>query len=462
MISLRQAVGRPGFFALSFGAVIGSAWIVVLGDWLRNSGPAGTVLGFLAGGVTMVLVALCYGELASQFPKAGGELLYAQAAFGRRVGFLVAWYLTLYTVSACAFEALAFGILVRRLLPFVALPAAYRVGSWPVTWDQLLLDVTAVSAISAIHWRGTRSAIGAQTIITFGFIGIIGVVIFLGLVKGDVRNLLPLFPRSSWTSAALGTLGMFSMSVFFLNGWQAALHAIEERKPDTSVKSAVLWMVGGVALATAFYIGIVLATSSAVPWRTLLGQELPAVTGFQVLGGALLAILVVAAALVSLLKAWIALAWIATRLLIAQARDGYIPRAFGLLHVGSGAPRNAVAFVTVATILGVGAGRSAVLPIVNMTAICLAISIIVCLFAIVRLRRTNCSVASFRVPTGILVCALFAGIAMIGAAVVEPLVRHPGVVPTEWKLIAAWGILGLVAAQITLRRSRACSATPSV
>jgi amino acid transporter len=419
------------------------------------------VLGVIAGGLTMVLVALCYGELAAQFSKAGGELLYAQAAFGRRVGFLVAWYLTLYTVSACAFEALAFGMLVRRLLPFVALPVAYHVGSWPVTWDELLLDVTAVSAISAVHWRGARSAIGAQNIITFGFIAIIGVVIVLGLIRGDVRNLLPLFPRPSWTSAALGTFGMFSMSVFFLNGWQAALHAIEERNPDTSVKSAVLCMIGGIAVAAVFYVGIVLATSSAVPWRTLLGEELPAVSGFQVLGGALLATVVVAAALVSLVKAWIALAWIATRLLVAQARDGFIPRTFGLLHVGSGAPRNAVAFITVATIVGVGAGRSAVLPIVNMTAICLAMSIIVCLFAVVRLRRTRRSVPSFRVPTGILVCALFAGMAMIGAAVVAPLVRHPGVVPTEWKLIAAWGVLGLVAAQITLRRSHACSATLS-
>jgi APA family basic amino acid/polyamine antiporter len=453
-ISLQKAVGRWGFFALSFGSVVGSGWIIVLGDWLNTAGPGGAVLGFVAGGSTMVLVAMCYGELAARFPTAGAELLYTRAAFGRRVGFLVAWYVTLFAVAVCAFEAVAFGVLARTLLPFLALPVAYHVGSWPVTWDQLLFDLTATAAIGTIHWRGARSAIVVQNIITYGFIGIIGVVIAIGLAKGHVRNVFPLFPQSTWSATMLGTLAMFSMSVFFLNGWQAAVHAIEERRADTPVKSVLLWMVGGIAAATVFYIGIVLAASSAVPWRLLVGQNLPAAAAFRALGGPILATVVVAAALVSLFKTWIAVAWIGTRLIVAQARDGFIPRGLGAVHHGSGAPRSAVAFVTAASVVGIGAGRSALLPIVNMTAICIAMSIIVCLFALVRLRRTNRSVAPFKVSTRVLCCAWFAAVATIGVAVVAPFVRSPGVIPTEWKLIAVWGALGLVAERLSWIRSQ--------
>jgi APA family basic amino acid/polyamine antiporter len=452
---LRRAVGRRGFFALSFGAIVGSGWIIVLGDWLQRAGPGGTVLGFVAGGATMALVALCYGELSARFPTAGGELLYTRAAFGRRVGFLIAWYLTLYAVSACAFEAVAFGVLLRTLLPVIALPVAYRIGSWAVTWDGLLSDLIAVVAISAIHARGANATIRAQSMITYGFIGVIGVVIALGFTNGNASNMLPLFPEPTASSVLLGTFEIFSMSVFFLNGWQAALHAIEERSTDTPIRSALLWIVGGVVAATVFYIGIVLATSSAAPWKALVGQNLPAATAFRALGGPVLATVVVAAALISLVKSWIAYVWLASRLILAQAREGLLPRSLGVLHAGSGTPRNAIALTTIVSIVGIILGRSAVLPIVNMTSICLAMSIVVCLIALVRLRYTMPKPTSFSVPRSLIGCALFAGLGMVGAAVLAPAIQSHEGIPTEWKLIAVWGALGLIAAQMAVRRASA-------
>jgi amino acid transporter len=91
---------------------------------------------------------------------------------------------------------------------------------------------------------------------------------------------------------------------------------------------------------------------------------------------------------------------------------------------------------------------------VNMTATCLAMSIVVCLLALVRLRRIDRREASFRVPRGVLVCALAAALTMVGVAVIAPFVRTPGVFPTEWKLIAVWGAVGSVAARIAVRQSR--------
>jgi basic amino acid/polyamine antiporter, APA family len=51
----------------------------------------GVMLFWLAGGVISLLGALCYAELATACPDAGGEYHYLTRAFGRSPGFLFAW-----------------------------------------------------------------------------------------------------------------------------------------------------------------------------------------------------------------------------------------------------------------------------------------------------------------------------------------------------------------------------------
>ena len=44
---------------------------------------------WLVGGLYALLGAICIAELAASLPRAGGWYVYAERAFGRRVGFLV-------------------------------------------------------------------------------------------------------------------------------------------------------------------------------------------------------------------------------------------------------------------------------------------------------------------------------------------------------------------------------------
>src|SRR5512143_3411095 len=46
---------------------------------------------WIAGGVISLVGALCYDELGSAFPNAGGEYYFLGRAFGGRLGFLFAW-----------------------------------------------------------------------------------------------------------------------------------------------------------------------------------------------------------------------------------------------------------------------------------------------------------------------------------------------------------------------------------
>ena len=74
------------------GSMIGSGIFIVSADMSRNVGSSGWMmfLWILSGAIT-VMAALCYGELAGMMPKAGGQFVYIQRAFGNFTSFLYGW-----------------------------------------------------------------------------------------------------------------------------------------------------------------------------------------------------------------------------------------------------------------------------------------------------------------------------------------------------------------------------------
>jgi amino acid transporter len=454
---LGSAVGYGGYFTLAFGAIVGSGWVVVMGEWLKTAGPGGTALGFLAGATAMGLIALCYGELAARSPNAGAEFLYTLETFGPRAGFIVAWFLILYSVAVCAFEAIACAWLLRELFPAINLGPAYKVAGVEVGWDALLIGSTGALAIGALHYLGARSAIAFQNVITYGFIATILLLMLFGLIRGSPQNIKPLFASTSGQSWISGAIWVFATCAFFLNGWQTALHAIEERRPYVAARGAMISIIVAIAASATFYIGIVTAAASAVPWRTLVGQELPAAAAFRSLGfhGAL-GTLILVAATVSLTKTWSAVTWIASRVIYAEARHGLLPPLFGRVDSRSGSPRAAIVLVVGLTLIGVALGRGAILPIVDMASVSLALSVILCLAVLIRRRRQSCERPTFVVPGGLptILAALIGAVAMVSVVLARPLLSSGGKLPTEWVLLALWACLGLVACASSPRLRR--------
>src|SRR5690606_29587526 len=102
-------------FALAFGSIIGSSWVVLLGDWFHLAGPAGALIGFAAGGLVMMLISACYAELTARMPEAGGEFVYSLHVFGPKVAFIVGWFFTLCLLAITVFEAIALSWMVQVL-----------------------------------------------------------------------------------------------------------------------------------------------------------------------------------------------------------------------------------------------------------------------------------------------------------------------------------------------------------
>lgn len=453
---LRGAIRPYGYFALSFGGIVGSGWIVVLGDWLRTAGPGGAVLGLLGGGFLMTLVCACYAELAARFPEAGGEVLYAMRSLGRGAAFAVAWFLVFHLVAVCAFEGIALTWFVQTLAPSSTGPLLYTVLGEKITLGGVLIGLLGVALTAGLNYRGVRLAVAFQSIVTYAFIALTAVLIAVGFIFGRPENLLPAFaalnPGKSWLT---GAVWIGTSSALFLSGFQVAPYAIEERHRSTSVRSLIIAMLLGVVGAALFYCGIVLSAASATPWTHLMNESLPAAAAFGALtsGGWLgTAVLVVATA--SLFKTWNCTLLAVTRLVFAQCRLGFLPRVFGAVHPRFGSPSVTIVCIASLNAGGVLLGRGALLPIVNMCSTFLAVIFLLVLCILYKERRTSPTKPVFAVIGGRILIPI--GVVTLAAVSVvllhEPWERAGGRVPPEWILMLGWASLGALCFAVLGRR----------
>jgi amino acid transporter len=443
---LARTIGTGGFFTLSFGSIVGSGWVVVLGDWLQAGGPGGAIVAFLAGGLVMTIIAAAFAELASHYPRAGGEFVYILEGLGPKPAFLMGWLLTLSFVAFTAFEGIALAWFIETLLPAFQGPAVYSVMGQDIRVSALALGAGGAVLFTALNYFGSRLAILFQRVVTYAFIACALGLILAGFTLGDFNNAAPLFAGPEGRSWTIGAFWVFATSMVFLNGFQSAIYAVEERNTGMSVAGVSGAMIAGVLAAVLFYCLLILSASSAMPWQSLLGRELPSAAAFGALteNGILRTVVLVGAA-ISLLKTWNALHLAAARLILAQARLGFLPTPLARVHPRYGTPSAAVLFVGTCTIVGVLLGRGAIVPIVNMSAVCSTTTFILCLIVLLRLRRSSAERPSFMVPGGFPVLLIGMAGALVAASVAlfEPMWTAGGV-PLEWYLLIAWALIGAI------------------
>src|SRR5438445_10237021 len=79
--------------------------------------PALVVAAWVAGGVFSLIGALCYAELATAFPSAGGEYHFLGRAYGRPLAFLYGWArMTVIVAGSIAVFAYLFGDYMSRVI----------------------------------------------------------------------------------------------------------------------------------------------------------------------------------------------------------------------------------------------------------------------------------------------------------------------------------------------------------
>jgi APA family basic amino acid/polyamine antiporter len=445
---LRQTLRASQFFTLSFGLIIGIAWIVMLGSWLNAAGPFGAVLGFVGGGIVMMLIALCYAEIGTMLPMDGGELAYAYEIFGVESAYLVGWFLALAYLGIAAFEAISAGWLMGIIAPALRGPVLYTIGLEPVHLGSVVVGVAGMICITILNYIGIQFAAALQDIFTYGKIALALVFFSAAIIVGKTAHMRPLFQETSTGAIAWGgVFAVLATAPFWYGGFNTIPQVIEEKTGHTMLNTVGRVMLLSLVIAMAFYCVVIIAASMAAPWHELVSQEMATVAAFRIaFRSPVWANLVLIAGFCGIITAWNAVFIAASRVLFALGRARVISSAFGSVHPVFRSPTFAILFVGVVGMVGVFLGRTAISPIANLGSSCFAFAYLITSFGMLRLRLTRPGATRpYRAPGGIFTASVasIGSLFMLAMSFYQPYAAAKKTVPLEWKLLGAWALLGM-------------------
>ena len=447
-ITLGKDIKLRQLLTLGVGSIIGAGWLVILGSWLGNAGAAGALLAVIGGASLMVLVGLCYAEVATMYPVSGGEVAYAYEIYGLEVCFATGWFLALGYIVVAAFEAISLGWVLSALIPGIGGPVIYSFLGHEVKLLSLLAGLAIMAAIGVVNYRGAKATATTQEVLTYLFAAAAALFIVAGLVRGDVANLEPYFVKDAGGQIWPGIMAVLVTIPFLFAGFDSIPQAMGEKEADAPLHKAGRVIVFSVIGAGIFYALVLVSTAMTIPRSNMMVLDLPVAGAFEAaFDSPWLAKAVLVAGLIGLITTWNAVYFAAARVIFALGRARIIPLGLGRVHRRVRAPSNAVLLVGIAGALLTFLGRNAIIPLANVSTFSLAIVFFtVCVGLIRQRRRQPHHARPFRVPGGLAIPAgaVMMTLFMIFITLQQAYANAAGAFPIEWIIIIIWSALGLL------------------
>ncbi len=455
---LRRVLGPVSLTSLGVGAIIGAGIFVLTGIAAHDvAGPA-LVVSFVVAGATCVFAALCYAELAAMVPVAGSAYTYAYATLGALFAWIIGWDLILeYAVGAAA-VAHGWSHYFQDLLGVVGLHVPAVIANAPFDYDPVsgrvtptgaLIDLPALVAAGAatvVLVVGVRESARANTAAVILKLAVVLFVIVAGAFAVRPANWHPFAPFGMGGLSLFGQpvmggegggqprgmLAGAAMVFFAYIGFDAvSTHAEEAREPRRDLPIAIL---GSLALCTALYIAVCAVLTGMVRYDRL-DIDAPLSSAFAAVGMPWAHAIVSIGALAGISSVLLVLMLSQPRVLLAMARDGFLPRSFfAAVHARYRTPWKS----TIATGAFVGL-MAALLPLralAELVNIGTLLAFLIVCAAVLVMRRTHPEVERpFRVPFVPLVPIL---------GIVSCLVLMLSLPAQNWLRLVAWFLVGLV------------------
>ena len=156
--------------ALIVGIVIGAGIFKTPSLVASISGDAGWALVlWLVGALISIVGALCYAELCTAYPNAGGDYHFLHRAFGRNISFIYGWSrATIINTGSIALLAFVFGDYMSTLVNL----GAYSSAIWALVIVLLLtaINLAGIHASSQMQtWFTVAEIIGLLAVVVAGF-----------------------------------------------------------------------------------------------------------------------------------------------------------------------------------------------------------------------------------------------------------------------------------------------------
>lgn len=191
---------------------------------------------WLAGGVISIMGALCYAEIATKKPNAGGEYFFLTEAYGSTIGFLFSWgRMTVIQTGSIALAAFILGDYASTI---------YDLGTYS---SSIYAGITVVGLTGLNIW-GTHPAKNAQNGMTTLIIGILFICGLAGFLTGG--ELTSQAQSGSSVESSAGAAMIFVLLTY--GGWNEGVYLSAELINVRKNMSKVLLI--GLAVITILYV----------------------------------------------------------------------------------------------------------------------------------------------------------------------------------------------------------------
>ena len=290
---MKKTLSLWNFFTIGFGAIIGTGWVLQVGDWMVvGGGPVPAMIAFLLGAIFLVPVGAVFGELTAAIPISGGIVEYVDRSFGRTLSYITGWLLALGNGILCPWEAIAISTLVSEM--FGSLPGLewlravklYTILGADVYLFPTLIALGFAVYVIFLNFRGASSAAKLQAFLTKALL--CGMLLAMGvsLFTGSPDNAMPVFSQvagagggkaaTESTSLFAGIVSVLVLTPFFYAGFDTIPQQAEEAAEGLNwnkfgkIISLALLAAGG------FYMVCIYSFGTILDWHEFVKSPVPA------------------------------------------------------------------------------------------------------------------------------------------------------------------------------------------
>jgi basic amino acid/polyamine antiporter, APA family len=236
---LKRTLNLFDVTSIIVGIIIGSAIFKTPSDVAGLLGNGNWILGiWLLGGLFSFIGALCYAELASAYPKEGGDYFFLHHTYGSWAGFLYAWGRLLVIHSGnIAMMAFIAGTYSDKLLP--------------IAHGEKIYALLAVLILTALNCIGLRPGKFTQNILASMQIIGLSLVIFVGFfVSPSTPSVISDVQASQSVPFSAFFLAFIFVQLSF-GGWSdCAFVAAEVKNPGKNIFRSLML---GLSIVTIVY-----------------------------------------------------------------------------------------------------------------------------------------------------------------------------------------------------------------
>ena len=445
------------FFTIGFGAIIGTGWVLLVGNWMvMGGGPFPAMIAFALGAVFLVPIGMVFGELTAAIPISGGIIEYVDRTYGRQLGFLTGWMLLLGNAPLCPWEAIAIStLLTDRFAKFPVLNWLTSVKLYTILGADVYLWPTAIALCAAVlviflNFKGAGAAAKLSSFLTKALLTGMVLAMVISFMTGSPSNALPVFSQvfdtaagdTKATSLVGGIMAVLVMTPFFYAGFDTIPQPAEEASEDLDWKKFGIIPALALLASGGFYLVCIYAFGSIIDWHEFVVPAVPALAVLERINLFFYIAMLVIATL-GPLGPMNAFFGASTRLMLALGRKRMLPEVFAEIDPVSGAPKTANVVLGALTLVGPFLGRNMLVPLTNVASLGFIFACTMAALACLRLRKTEPDLPRpYEVNGGVagIGAAILAGLIIIGLMVLPFSPASLNMI--EWTITLAWIAIG--------------------